>query len=133
MKIALVSFLADINDQEKIDQSLADKYESLKRNFEITEIDADEVPYHDFSKYDLTLNFIKSLGNISLFPITVKVIVLIDMITFLIAEATLSVISTSADSSNGTNSTLSLKSSLSGTGNPNLLIISDIISQFLSL
>lgn len=63
MKIALVSFLADINDQQKIDQSLADKYESLNKDFEITEIDAEEVPYYDFSEYDLTLNFIKSGGS----------------------------------------------------------------------
>jgi L-fucose isomerase-like protein len=63
MKIALVSFLADINDQQKIDQSLSDKYESLNNNFEITEIDAEEVPYHDFSEYDLTINFIKSGGS----------------------------------------------------------------------
>ncbi len=62
MKIALVSFLADINDQQLIDEGLADKYQSLNKDFKITEIDADEVPYHDFSEYDLTLNFIKSGG-----------------------------------------------------------------------
>lgn len=67
MKIALVSFLADINDQQKIDQSLSDKYESLNNNFEITEIDAEEVPYHDFSEYDLTINFIKSGGSENIF------------------------------------------------------------------
>jgi L-fucose isomerase-like protein len=63
MEIALVSFMADINNQQKIDQSLADKYENLNKEFEITEIEAEDVPYHDFSKYDLTLNFIKSGGS----------------------------------------------------------------------
>lgn len=62
MKIALVSFLADINDEEKINASYADIYNSLNENFEVTEIDAEEAPYHDFSVYDLTLNFIKSGG-----------------------------------------------------------------------
>jgi L-fucose isomerase-like protein len=63
MQIALVSFMADINNQQKIDQILVDKYENLQNNFEITEIDAEEVPYHDFSEYDLTLNFIKTGGS----------------------------------------------------------------------
>jgi len=63
MKIALISYLSEISNRERIDSTLTDVYQSLNSNFEITEIDAESVPYHDFSGYDLSLNFIKSGGS----------------------------------------------------------------------
>lgn len=66
MKIALVSIVSEIHDQ-RIDQSLAEKYEVLNSNFEIEEISVDDVPFTDFSEYDLTINFIKSGGSENIF------------------------------------------------------------------
>ena len=63
MKIALVSIISEIHDEERINNTLADRYEFLKNNFEIEEITINEVPNHDFSDYDLTINFIKSGGS----------------------------------------------------------------------
>ncbi|ADQ14228.1 L-fucose isomerase-like protein [Halanaerobium hydrogeniformans] len=63
MKIALLSILSEIHDEERINDSLKDKYQFLNNNFEITEIAVDEVADHDFSDYDLTINFIKSGGS----------------------------------------------------------------------
>ncbi len=67
MKIALVSIVSEIHDQEKIDKTLSEKYEVLNSNFEIEEISVDEVPFTDFSEYDLTINFIKSGGSENIF------------------------------------------------------------------
>lgn len=63
MKIAIVSIVSEVHDEEKIDQTLAKKYQILKDNFEIEEIKAAEIPYTDFNNYDLSINFIKSGGS----------------------------------------------------------------------
>ena len=67
MKIALVSIVSEINDQEKINETLKEEYQVLNENFELEEIAADEIPFTDFSEYDLTINFIKSGGSESIF------------------------------------------------------------------
>jgi len=67
MKISVVSIVAEIQDEERIDKTLKDKYQVLEENFELEEIEADEIPYTDFSKYDLTINLIKSGGSESVF------------------------------------------------------------------
>jgi len=67
MEIALVSLLSEFNDSERINETLADIYESFNENFEIIEIEAEDVPYHDFSEYDLTINFVKSGGSENIF------------------------------------------------------------------
>lgn len=67
MEIALVSLLSEFNDSERINETLADIYESFNNNFKITEIEAEEVPYHDFSEYDLTITFVKSGGSENIF------------------------------------------------------------------
>jgi len=67
MKIAVVSIVSEIQDEERIDKTLKDKYQVLEENFELEEIEADEIPYTDFSKYDLTINLIKSGGSESVF------------------------------------------------------------------
>jgi L-fucose isomerase-like protein len=72
MKIALVSIVSEIHDQERIDETLNDKYRVLRDNFELEEIAADEIPYTDFSEYDLTINFIKSGGSESIFAENVE-------------------------------------------------------------
>lgn len=72
MKIALVSIVSEIHDQDRIDQTLKEKYQVLKENFELEEIAADEIPFTDFSEYDLTINFIKSGGSESIFAENVE-------------------------------------------------------------
>ena len=67
MKIALVSIVSEVHDQERINETLKDKYQILNENFEVEEIAADEIPYTDFNEYDLTINFIKSGGSESIF------------------------------------------------------------------
>ncbi|RQD69835.1 MAG: fucose isomerase [Halanaerobium sp. MSAO_Bac5] len=63
MNIALVSIISEIHAEERINKTLADKYEFLHNNFEITEITFDKVKDHDFSDYDLIINFIKTGGS----------------------------------------------------------------------
>ena len=72
MKIALVSIVAEINDQKRIEKALKDKYQVLNENFKLEEIAAAEIPYTDFSEYDLTINFIKSGGSESIFAENVE-------------------------------------------------------------
>ncbi|MFW6267119.1 MAG: fucose isomerase, partial [Halanaerobium sp.] len=72
MKIALVSILSEIHDQDRINETLKEKYQILAENFELEEITADEIPYTDFSQYDLTVNFIKSGGSESIFAENVE-------------------------------------------------------------
>ncbi|MFW5749493.1 MAG: fucose isomerase, partial [Halanaerobium sp.] len=72
MKIALVSILSEIHDQDRINETLKEKYQVLAENFELEEITADEIPYTDFSQYDLTVNFIKSGGSESIFAENVE-------------------------------------------------------------
>jgi len=67
MKIALVSIVSEIHAQERIDETLKNEYQFLRENFEVEEISADEIPYTDFSEYDLTINFIKSGGSEGVF------------------------------------------------------------------
>jgi L-fucose isomerase-like protein len=72
MKIALVSIVSEIHDEERINETLKNKYQVLEENFELEEIAADEIPYTDFSEYDLTINFIKSGGSESIFAENVE-------------------------------------------------------------
>ncbi len=72
MKIALVSIVSEIHDQKRIDKTLNDKYRVLRENFKLDEIAAEEIPYTDFSEYDLTINFIKSGGSESIFAKNVE-------------------------------------------------------------
>jgi len=72
MKIALVSIVSEIHDQERINETLEDKYQVLNEWFELEEIAADEIPYTDFDEYDLTINFIKSGGSESIFAENVE-------------------------------------------------------------
>ncbi|MFN2341088.1 MAG: fucose isomerase [Halanaerobium sp.] len=67
MKIALVSIVSEIHDEARINETLKDKYQVLNENFELEEIAADDIPFTDFSEYDLTINFIKSGGSESIF------------------------------------------------------------------
>ena len=67
MKIALISIVSEVHDQERIDKTLSEKYEVLNSNFAVEEISVDEVPFTDFSEYDLTINFIKSGGSENIF------------------------------------------------------------------
>ncbi|MFP4020383.1 MAG: fucose isomerase [Halanaerobium sp.] len=72
MKIGVVSIVSEIQAEERIDKTLEDKYQVLEENFELEEIEADEIPYTDFSNYDLTINFIKSGGSESIFAENVQ-------------------------------------------------------------
>ena len=72
MKIALVSILSEIHDEDRIDETLEDKYKVLNDNFELEEIRVDEIPFTDFGEYDLTINFIKSGGSESIFAENVE-------------------------------------------------------------
>lgn len=72
MKIGVVSIVSEIQDEERIDKTLKDKYQVLEENFELEEIEADEIPYTDFNNYDLTINFIKSGGSESIFAENVE-------------------------------------------------------------
>lgn len=63
MKIALTSILSEVHDRKKIEKTLKNYYQLLEDNFEIEEITVDQLPFTDFSEYDLTLNFIKSGGS----------------------------------------------------------------------
>ncbi|MGM0549234.1 MAG: fucose isomerase, partial [Bacillota bacterium] len=63
MKIAIVSIISEVHQKKKIDKTLKERYQVLKSNFEVEEIQATEIPYTDFSQYDLTINFIKSGGS----------------------------------------------------------------------
>jgi L-fucose isomerase-like protein len=72
MKIALVSIVSEIHDEDRIDETLKDRYQILNENFELEEIKADEIPFTDFSEYDLTINFIKSGGSESIFAENVE-------------------------------------------------------------
>ncbi|ADO76653.1 fucose isomerase [Halanaerobium praevalens] len=63
MKIAIVSIISEVHQEKKIDKTLKERCQVLKSNFEVEEIQATEIPYTDFSQYDLTINFIKSGGS----------------------------------------------------------------------
>lgn len=67
MKIALVSVLSEVHDQAKIDETLKDKLAYLNDNFEIDEIEIDQLAETDFTEYDLSLSFIKSGGSENIF------------------------------------------------------------------
>lgn len=67
MKIALVSILSEVHDEKRIDKSLKQRYNILENNFDLDRIESDEVPFTDFSEYDLVLNFIKSGGSENIF------------------------------------------------------------------
>jgi len=72
MKIALVSIVSEIHDEDRINETLKESYQILNKNFELEEIKADEIPFTDFSEYDLTINFIKSGGSESIFAENVE-------------------------------------------------------------
>lgn len=67
MKVALVSILSEVHDEEKIDKSLKKRRQILEEKFEVEKIAADEIPFTDFSEYDITINFIKSGGSEAVF------------------------------------------------------------------
>lgn len=72
MKIALVSIVSEIHDQERINETLKEKYKILNGNFELEEVTAEDIPFTDFTEYDLTINFIKSGGSESIFAENVE-------------------------------------------------------------
>lgn len=67
MKIALISIISKIHDEKKIDKTLKAKYNYLEDNFKLHKIAAADIPFTDFSDYDLTINFIKSGGSENIF------------------------------------------------------------------
>lgn len=72
MKIALVSIVSEIHDEQRINKTLKPKIEILEQRFELEKISTDEIPFTDFSEYDLTINFIKSGGSEDIFAENVE-------------------------------------------------------------
>jgi L-fucose isomerase-like protein len=72
MKIALVSIVSKIHDEQRINKTLKPKIEILEQRFELEKISTDEIPFTDFSEYDLTINFIKSGGSEDIFAENVE-------------------------------------------------------------
>src|SRR6056297_3548821 len=72
MKIALVSILSETHNEQRINKTLKPKIEILEQKFELEKISADEIPFTDFSEYDMTINFIKSGGSESIFAENVE-------------------------------------------------------------
>jgi len=72
MKIALVSILSETHNEQRINKTLKPKIEILEQKFELEKISADEIPFTDFSEYDMTINFIKSGGSEDIFAENVE-------------------------------------------------------------
>ena len=72
MKVALVSIVYGVHNEERINETLKDKFQILDEHFELEEIAVDEIPFTDFKEYDLTINFIKSGGSESIFAENVE-------------------------------------------------------------
>ncbi|RCW49857.1 MULTISPECIES: fucose isomerase [unclassified Halanaerobium] len=67
MKIALVSLISPVHNEEKINSSLEEISEKIKNSFVVEEVSSDSIDENTFENYDFVLVFVKSGGTENIF------------------------------------------------------------------
>ncbi len=67
MKVALVSLISPVHNEEKINFSLKEIRSKIKESFEVEEISSDSIGKKTFENYDFVLVFVKSGGTENIF------------------------------------------------------------------